>query len=334
MMVVPNARLCRPQTVREALLLLAEDPATHRLVAGGTDLLPAMKLGLEAPARIVDVTGIPALNELNAAGDGGLFVGAAVRLADLAALPGLALRHPALCEAALAVGSPQLRQMGSVGGNLCLATRCRFYNQSPLWRESRGPCFKTGGEGCHAVSRSQRCFAVLSADTPPALSVLGAQVHVARLEGEREAEALVPVADLHGEDGRASRLPPGTLVTGVFVPAPPPGYRTGYAKYRLRHSIDFPLAGVAAGLRLVDGAVRDARIVLGAVGPRLLVAEEAAASLEGREPSAAAFAEAASIAVGLAHPVGNLQVPAQQRRHVLEVLTRRLLTKLAAGGGA
>ncbi len=334
MMVLPQARLCRPEKVREALLLLAENPAAHRPVAGGTDLLPAMKLGLATAAQLVDVTGIPALNELNAAGDGGFFVGAAVRLADLAAHPGIALRYPALCEAALAVGSPQLRQMGSVGGNLCLTTRCRFYNQSPLWRESRGPCFKTGGDRCHAVPRSRRCLAVLSADTPPALSALGAQVHVTCLEGEQETETLVPVDDLYGEDGRVSRLPLGALVTGVSLPAPNPGYRTGYAKYRLRNSIDFPLAGVAAGLRVVDGAVTSARIILGGVAPHLIVAEEAAASLEGREPSAATFAEAASIAVALAHPVGNLQVPAQQRQHVLEVLTRRLLARLAAGDGA
>lgn len=332
MMALPNAELFRPRTVREALLLLAEDPGASRPVAGGTDLLPAMKLGLVAPARLVDVTGIPRLNQLHVAEGGGLVVGAAIRLADLVAFPDVALCRPALREAALAVGSPQLRHMGTVGGNLCLTTRCRFYNQSPLWRESRGPCFKTGGDRCHAVPRSPRCHAVLSADTPPAFFVLGAQVHIVHLVGEREVEAMVPVTDLHGEDGRASRLPKGALVTGVSVPAPSPGYRTGYAKYRLRHSIDFPLAGVAVGLRVEDGVVREARIVLGAMAPCLVVAEEAAASLDGREPSATALTEAAALAARQARPVGNLDSSAGQRRQVLEVLTRRLLTKLAAGG--
>ena len=145
---------------------------------------------------------------------------------------------------------------------------------------------------------------------------------------------LLPVAELCGEDGRALRPPPVSLVTGVSLPASSTGYRTGCAKYRLRDSVDFPLAGVAAGLRVMDGAVREVRIVLGTMAPHLVPAEEASAALKGREPSAAAFAEAASLAVGLGHPVGNLQVPAQQRRHVLEVLIRRLLTGLAAGDGA
>ncbi len=220
--------------------------------------------------------GIPALNELNAAGDGGFFVWvlpSAWRIWRLilycSALSG-SMRGPRLPW-----GAHNYGRWGLCGGNLCLTTRCRFYNQSPLWRESGGRVSRRGAIAvtlCHARGAASPFSRLI----PPLLSrPWGLRFMSPAWRESRRQKPWCRWDDLYGEDGRVYALPLGALVTGVSLPAPNPGYRTGYAKYRLRNSIDFPLAGVAAGLRVVGRRGDISTDHIGGSGaPHLIVAEE------------------------------------------------------------
>ena len=236
--VLPDFRLARPATIKEALGELAWPGA--QIVAGGTDKVVQMRRGLAAPSVLVDITGIDALARIEATG-AGLAIGAGVTLERLASDPAL-VPYPAVVEAARAVAGPSHRVVATLGGNLCLDTRCHYYNQSEWWRKSNDFCLKYQGDICHVAPKGKRCRAAFSGDMAPALMVHDAEIVLAGPGGERR----LPLADFYVEDGAAHlTLAPGEIVTAVRLPAPAP---SAYAKLRLRGAIDFPLAGVAVAL--------------------------------------------------------------------------------------
>lgn len=234
--VLPEFELIRPQSVEEAVAALAREGA--EIIAGGTDKVVQLRRGLARPAVLVDPTGIAALHGI-ASTDAGLRIGAGVTLSELAKAP-LVVPHTSVVEAATSIAAPSHRAVATVGGNLCLDTRCLYYNQSHWWRKSNNFCLKYQGDICHVAPKGNRCRAAFSGDLAPALMVHDAMLEIAGPSGSRT----VALTEFYTEDGAAFlTLAPGELLVAIHLP--PPAGPSAYVKVRLRKSIDFPLAGAA-----------------------------------------------------------------------------------------
>ncbi|HLJ81404.1 MAG TPA: FAD binding domain-containing protein, partial [Ktedonobacterales bacterium] len=280
MMRLPKFEYRAARTIAEALEWMGEfdggvdkDPAARAmLMAGGTDVLPNMKHKIFTPQVVIGLRSVPALRGIAYDREHGLRIGAGVPLSDVAASPLVREHYPALATAAGVISTPQLREMGTLGGNLCLDTRCNYYNQSEFWRKARDYCLKKGSEICRVAPNGTGCYAVSSCDTAPVLIAFGATVRIASRAGDR----IAPVADLYDDDGiHPVRLHDGEVLTDIYLPALEEGWRSAYEKYRVRGAFDFPIVGVAAAARF-DGAICvDARLVLQAVATHPMPLPEA-----------------------------------------------------------
>lgn len=292
-----------PRSVAEAAKILAGEGPAAMLVAGGTDLLPNMKRRHQSPKVLVSLKGIEELRRVNGS------YGAGVSLAELAARPETpaALRH-----AAAQVATAQIRNMATLGGNLCLDTRCTYYNQTEEWRKAIDYCLKKDGSTCWVATASKRCVAASSTDTAPALIALGATVKLVGAGGERE----IPVEALYNNDGidYLSRKPDEVL-TGVVVPA---GWKSTYWKLRRRGSFDFPILGVAAAVRMEGDVVAEARLALGAVASRPFLVEKAGAFLKGKRLTDEVIAEASTLVANRAKPMDNTDMDLYWRKEVAD----------------
>jgi 4-hydroxybenzoyl-CoA reductase subunit beta len=256
-------------------------------------------------------------------------LGAMTPLAAVAADRAVGAGWPALARAAALVATPPLRNVATVGGNLCLDTRCTYYDQSEPWREAVGYCMKRDGDTCWVAPGSDRCWAVSSTDTAPVLCALGAEVSLRSKAGERR----IPVSELFADDGiRHLALRPGEVLAAVHVPPPAAGERANYLKLRRRGSFDFPVLGVAARVRLgTGGTVESARIVLGGVGSRPQEARAAAEFLCGRRlADEETLREAARLASQVAKPLLNTDFALGWRKQMAREWTLRALRDLAA----
>jgi 4-hydroxybenzoyl-CoA reductase subunit beta len=311
MIRLPRFEYRTPQTIAEAAELLAGARGEAMLLAGGTDLVPNMKRRQQTPRMLIALQGIPELQQ-HTNGHGHL-IGAGLTLSELVRDERLQRDCTALWQAAAQVATPHLRAMGTLGGNLCLDTRCNYYDQSQEWRQAIGFCMKKDGDRCWVALSSPTCLAVSSTDTAPALIALGATVSLVSAAGSRQ----LAIADLYRNDGmHYLTRRPDEILTTVQVPDLT-GWRSTYWKLRRRGSFDFPVLGVAAAARLErDGTVADAHLVLGAVSSRPLVAEKAAASLLGRPLSDEAIAEAADLAFVLSKPMDNTDFALVWRKRV------------------
>ncbi len=324
MHALPEFTLQRPASLAEAVALLASEPAA-RLVAGGTDLLPNLRRGLEQPRLLVDLSGLAGFDGVDAAADGSLMLGAGATLATLASHAMIASRLPALADAARAAAGPGHRSAATLGGNLCQDTRCVFYNQSEWWRASNDYCLKRGGDTCHVAPQGARCHAAFSGDLAPVLLALGAQVELQSAQGGR----WLPLAELYQDDGAAHlRLAAGELLVRVQVPPLPAGLVCGYRKARVRGSIDFPLAAVAVALRLSEGAVASLQVGLSGTNshPLLLAGVDA---LVGQRVDAALLARVGKLVQQQVSPMRSTATPSNYRRQVAALATQRLLRELA-----
>src|SRR5690606_24356454 len=296
----------RPTSLEEALRIIAANPGAAMPIAGGTDLMPNMKHQLFTPKRLVALRQIPELHGIRVA-NGELVIGAAETLTAISRHP-LVLEHaPSRARAAGLVAGPQLRNMGTIGGNLCLDTRCTYYNQTYFWREALGFCLKKDGEVCHVTRVGKKCVAAHSADTPPVLMTLGAIADLAGPEGERS----VVVEEFFVADGvRNTVRRPGELVTRIRIPLRDPPLRASYQKLRQRNSIDFPLLTVAAAAEMEDGGdvVRTLRVVVSALGarPRTLAGLERIAA--GQRLTREVMDAVAERAFQQCHPLANIIV--------------------------
>jgi 4-hydroxybenzoyl-CoA reductase subunit beta len=320
-------RYHRPGTLEEAVDLLSREDAMP--IAGGTDLMPNMKHRLFSPNHLVALKGIPELRgvRLVEGPQGGteLSIGAGETLADLAEHP-LVLEHfPSLAEAAGAVAGPQIRNQGTIGGNLCLDTRCTYYNQSFFWRQALGFCLKKDGEICHVTRVGRKCVAAHSADTPPVLISLGASVDLAAATGARS----VAVEEFFVADGTWNTVrAPGELVVRVRIPLLPRGTRMAYEKIRQRQAIDFPLLSLAGAAQLGDGeVVQRLVLVVSALGSRPRVVSGLDRVAHGR-PLVDVVEEVAQLAYKQCHPLENIIVEPEWRRAMVPVYVRRLLRRL------
>ena len=321
---MPEFRLLRPTGVDEAVALAAAD-AGARYLSGGTDMVVNVRRGIERPTALIDLTAIEELKDIGA--DGRDFsIGAGVVLGDLAENATLRRDFAAVAEAALAVAGPTHREYGTLGGNLCLDTRCLFYNQSEWWRGANDYCLKNRGEICHVAPKGTFCFAAFSGDVAPALLVLAAQVEIAGPSGRRR----MPLAELYNDDGMDHlALRAGELLVAVRLPGAAAGVPSAYAKARVRGAIDFPLAGAAVALTMNGSAVEDLRVGLTALGPRpFLVADTG--RFAGAPLDTAALDALRDMVRAQAQPMRTTTVAPWYRRRVAGNLARRLAAGLAA----
>lgn len=325
MHALPEFILRRPACLTEAAAMLAAEPAS-RLVAGGTDLLPNLRRGLERPPVLIDLSGIAAFGVVEEAPDGSILLGAGLTLATITTDAVIAQRVPALAEAARAAAGPGHRTAATLGGNLCQDTRCVFYNQSEWWRASNDFCLKRGGTICHVAPQGERCHAAFSGDLAPVLLVLDAQVEL-RSAGSRR---WLPLADLYRDDGAAHlTLAPGELLARVRLPAGAAGRLCAYRKARVRGSMDFPLAGVAIALELEQGRVVSLAVALSGTNshPLLLTG---VSEMIGQPVDDALVARVAKLVQQQVSPMRSTATPSNYRRQVAAALTQRLLRELAA----
>lgn len=319
MLRLPRLRYLRPASATEAARLVAGHGPKAALVAGGTDLFPNLKRRQFDTEVLVQV---PAQGGIDGSNEIGFRIGSTVTLAQAASHPGLLAAYPGYSEAAELVSSPPLRQAGTIGGNLCVDTRCTYYNQSYEWRKAVGFCMKKDGDICLVAPGSRRCWAVSSSDTAPVAMAAGGWVTLAGPDGERE----LPVSALYRDDGieyLAKR--PEEVLTALRLP-PAAGLRTAYVKLRRRGSIDFPIAGAAVALRL-NGVVEEARIVLSAVGSLPVEAVEAGAFLVGKPLDGEAVREAAELAAKPAKPLDNTDLTHFWRKRMVRHLVTQALER-------
>jgi len=326
MLRLPPFRYLAPRDVEQAVHMLAQEGEQAMLVAGGTDLYPNMKRRQFTPAVLIGLRAIQSLKGIAGSPEQGMRIGAGVTLTTLANHPLIQRYYAALATAAGSVSTPQLRNMGTIGGNLLLDTRCNYYNQTEFWRQSIGYCMKKDGDVCLVAPGSPRCWAISSADSAPALVSLGAQVRLVSERGER----VLPVRELFRDDGiNPYTMEKDELLAEILLP-PADGWRSTYLKLRRRGSFDFPILGVAAALRFNDDeTVADARLTLGAVASHPVEANEAAAQLLHRPLSRELIDTVALSAARSAKPLDNADLTINYRKQVTPVFVRRALNQLA-----
>ena len=320
--LMPDLRLVHPRNIKDAIAARREHPAS-RFVAGGTDLLVNMRRGLGRPGLLIDLAGIEELAAIEI-GEGGLRIGAMVSISALARNSTIAASYRAVMEAAGSIAGPGHRAMATVGGNLCLDTRCIYYNQSEWWRRANSYCLKHGGDTCHVAPQGQHCHAAFTGDLAPALLALGAEVEIAGAQSRRR----VPLSELYVEDGRAHlALAADELLIAVHLPASTPP--SSYAKVRVRGAIDYPLAGVAVALCAVGGMVNSLRIGLTGTNSRpfLLAGTDA---VVGRPIDENALRDIDRLVQRQVQPMRTTVTSAHYRRLAVAALACRLVRELSA----
>jgi 4-hydroxybenzoyl-CoA reductase subunit beta len=333
MLRLPSFLLLEPRTVDEAVQMRASAGADCAFVAGGTDLYPNMKRRQQTPATVISLARIPDLREISGSPDQGMSIGACVSLTTVATHPVLSMHYRAVSHAAHTISTPLLRNMGTMGGNLLLDTRCNYYDQTYEWRRSIDFCMKRDGEICWVAPSSPRCWAVQSSDGVPVAVALGAEVTLASTRGLRR----IPAAALYRNDGieYLTKAPDELLIAYHLPPATKTeaggSWRATYHKLRRRDAFDFPVLGVAIRVDVApDGEVRSARIVLGAIASYPMEIPDAAAALVGSRLDATSIGVAADTAYRPAKPMDNTDLTLGWRKEMVRVYVQRALEELAA----
>jgi 4-hydroxybenzoyl-CoA reductase subunit beta len=323
MLRLPSFTYRQPRALAEALAMKADAGRDAMYVAGGTDLYPNMKRRHQEPRTVVSLMSVPELGACETR-EGGCVVGACVTLSDLIALPTIRQHYDTVARAADLVSTPLLRNMGTLGGNLCLDTRCNYYNQSYEWRRAIDFCMKKDGHICWVAPSSPRCWAVSSSDVAPVMVALGAHYVLVGPGGER----VVPAARFYHNDGiNYLTKQPDEILRAVRLPRPD-GWDAVYQKLRRRDAFDFPVLGVAAWVRWERGTVAEARIVLGGVASWPQEIPEAGAALAGNDLTDEAIAAAADAAYRPAKPLDNTDFDLSWRKQMTRVYVTRALVEL------
>jgi 4-hydroxybenzoyl-CoA reductase subunit beta len=322
-MQLPEFEYIRPKSLAEGLAALAAHGPDATIMSGGSDLLINMKFRLDTPKYLVSFNAVPELQAIEPQADGGLRIGAGCKLTQLAESELLEAQYPALHAAIFSVGSRHVRNAGTIGGNICLDTRCWYTNQSENWRETREGCFKTDSELCHVIKSASVCHAINSSDTAPVLMVLGASVILASVDGERE----VPMMEFYNNDGvDHTVLNTGEILVAVVLP--PPRGRAIYAKLAQRDGLDFASGTFAAAVHGSNDKPEQVCLVMGSVGPEPKVLTESAqiildSGLTDESIEAAALAARSSLG-----EVTNLFTPSGYKRRLVKALVKDALIEL------
>jgi 4-hydroxybenzoyl-CoA reductase subunit beta len=332
---LPDFRVLNPRTVDEVIAARAANPGSMPL-GGGTDLVVNIRRGIVAPKVLIDMNRVQELQAIRA-DEKSLELGASVRLSEIAEHPAINQHYPVLTQAAAHIAGPTHRNMGTVGGNLCLDTRCIFYNQSEWWRDANNHCLKTTGTICHVAPKSRGvCFATFAGDLAPALLTLGAEVDIAGPQGRRTvpleklyigfARQDVPVTETQGDGKFYLSLRPGEILTAVRAKHTP-GLRSAYDKIRIRRSIEYPVAGVAVALKKDKEKLTELRIAFTGTNPRPVLLA-GTAELCGGTLDEGVFKGLDALVRDQIMPMKTTFTPGHYRRRVAGVLARRLLTRL------
>jgi 4-hydroxybenzoyl-CoA reductase subunit beta len=329
MLRLPSFRYLEPRTISDAVRMKVAAGPDGMYVAGGTDLYPNMKRRHQTPAVVISLMRVPELSGAGSQEPGAL--GAGMTLTQVADTPGIRRAYPAVARAAELVSTPLLRNMGTLGGNLCLDTRCNYYNQSYEWRKAIDFCMKKDGAICWVAPSSPRCWAVSSTDVAPVMVAHGAEYRLVGPKGER----IVPAARFYHNDGiNYLTKQPDEVLMDVRLPAPD-GWDCVYHKLRRRGSFDFPVLGVAAWVKWgtgkgEGGRVSEARIVLGGVASHPQEVPAAGAALVGTTLDADAIAAAADAAYKPSKPMDNTDFDLSWRKQMTRVYVTRALEELSA----
>ncbi len=325
MMRLPPFTYLAPVSVTDATKLMADHGADAMLVAGGTDLYPNMKRRQFEPKVLVGLRGVRELVGVRGSARSGLSIGSGTTLTAVSRHADVGRHYPALATAAGVVSTPQLRNMGTLGGNVCVDTRCNYYNQSYQWRKAVNFCMKKDGDICLVAPGSPRCWAVSSSDTAPVLWSLGATVRLVGPAGER----VIPISALYRDDGiQYLSKQPAEILTDIMVPVAE-GLRSIYLKLRRRGSFDFPILGVAVALGMEGDVVRQACIVLGAVASLPREAAEAGRLLQGQRLVPELIDRVAEAAARPSKPLDNTDLTHPYRKKMTRVFVARALRRLA-----
>jgi len=319
---MPNFAIARPRDIGSATTA-REQESSSLFLAGGTDLLVNLRLGLGRPKLLIDLSAIDALHEQSFAPTG-VRIGACMSLMELTDTPAIRQRYRALADAAEAVASPTTRSIATIGGNLCLQTRCVYYNQSEWWRRANNYCLKHAGAVCHVAPQGQRCHAAFCGDLAPALMVLDAEVEIA---GRNMQHRRVKLSDFYREDGRAHlALDAHEILICVHLPPNPPP--SSYGKARVRGAIDFPLAGIAVALMMDGEKLAELRVGITGTNSRPFLLK-GVDPLFGRTLDADALHELETLVQKQVQPMRTTTISAHYRRLAATALVRRLTTALA-----
>ena len=331
-MTLPAFRLERPARLADAVRILAAHGPEAMIIAGGTDVVPNLQMKLVSPRVVVDLKPLRELAGIEFTPARGLRIGAMTTLTAILQSSLVRSKFPVLASAVGTIAGPLQRNMGTLGGNLCLETRCRWYNQSQFWRNALGGCLKLEGDVCHVAPAGKFCWAVWSGDAAPALLALDAEIEITGPGGARR----MPLGDFYTNDGMSRiALARGEMVTAIHVPSRMAGRRGVYHKLRIRNSIDYPLAGVAVTMDAdAQGVCREARVAVSAVNPAPLLVKEAGQLLTGRRPSPELMEEIAHAAISTGKPLTTSASTPVYRREMLKLFTRRALEELWQNGRA
>jgi 4-hydroxybenzoyl-CoA reductase subunit beta len=327
MLRLPDFNYVRPASLGEAVRVLAELGGAAMAVAGGTDVYPKMKRGQFTPAHLVSLRALPELKGLDPDREEGMWIGAGETLSRVARDRTVEKLFPALACAAHSVSTPQLRSMGTIGGNVLVDTRCNYYDQTFFWRNAAGFCMKKDGDICLVAPASAKCLAVFSSDTAPVLCSLGA---IAVLEGP-QGERRVSFDELYRDDGiDFVKRRSDEVLKGILVPRRVFGWRNTYLKLRRRGSFDFPVLGVAAAMDFArDGTCVGARVVLTAVSSAPQSITAASRMLEGKKVTPDLIEAVANAAVGVSHPLDNADMSYWYRKRMTRVFVAKALAALS-----
>ncbi len=327
MMRLPKFDYRAPREIAEAVKIMAATGPDAQFVAGGTDLYPNMKRRQQTPRTVISVMRLPELNQISGAGQSGIRIGASVTLTDIVEHPLINRDYPVVAHAARTISTPLLRNMGTIGGNLLLDTRCNYYDQNYEWRKGINFCLKKDGDICWVAPGSSKCWAVQSSDLVPVMVAIGAKLRFASTLGERVIDA----AGLYNDDGIAYlHKRPDELLVDIHLP-PTNGWRASYQKLRRRGAFDFPVLGVAAFIKTENGNnhVSDARVVLGGIAPAPMQINEAGDALIGHEFAEDRIQAAAEAAYVRARPLDNTDFVMNWRKQMAREYTIRALRELA-----
>ncbi len=335
MMRLPKFDYRAPREISEAVKIIAGAGPEGQFVAGGTDLYPNMKRRQQTPKTVISVMRVPELNQISGEGKSGVTIGASVTLTDVCENPIINRDYPVVAHAARTISTPILRNMGTIGGNLLLDTRCNYYDQNYEWRKGINFCLKKDGDICWVAPGSSKCWAVQSSDLVPVMVAIGAKLRFASTLGDRVIEA----AGLYNDDGiDYLHKRPDELLVDIQLP-PTNGWRASYQKLRRRGAFDFPVLGVAAYVRMdepvrtgsgSDRVVRAAKIVLGGIAPSPMEVEEAASALIGHPLDNDHIQAAAEAAYVKARPLDNTDFVMNWRKQMTRQYTLRALNELHA----
>jgi 4-hydroxybenzoyl-CoA reductase subunit beta len=326
MMRLPKFEYRVPRTVAEAVKIIGEVGPEGQFVAGGTDLYPNMKRRQQTPRTVISVMRLQELNQITGDGSSGVRIGASMTLTDIIEHPIINRDYPVVVQAARTISTPILRNMGTIGGNLLLDTRCNYYDQNYEWRKGINFCLKKDGDVCWVAPGSSKCWAVQSSDLVPVMVAIGAKFRLASTLGER----MIDAAGFYNDDGiDYLKKRPDELLVDIELP-PTNGWRASYQKLRRRGAFDFPVLGVAACLHFKNETIENAKIVLGGIAPSPIEITEAEQLLIGKplvDDQIHAAAEAAYIK---ARPLDNTDFVMNWRKQMARQYTIKALRDVAS----